>query len=71
MVQKQILEAHNINSQLTIGVKKQQDKLAAHCWLVINNHIINDSNEETSQYIELQRLEKNQENQSDSVKNLI
>jgi hypothetical protein len=71
MVQKQILEAHNINSQLSIGVKKEQEKLSAHCWLVVNNHIINDSDDETKRYIELQRIDKNQKDQLDSVKNLI
>lgn len=59
MVQKQILDAHKINSQLCIGVKKDQNKVAAHCWLVVNNHIINDSEYETQRYIELQRIDKN------------
>ena len=71
MVQKQILHTHKINSQLSIGVKKDQGKIAAHCWLVVNNHIINDSNEETSQYVELQRITSNEKNEINSLNGLL
>lgn len=57
MVQKQLLRWHKINSQLSIGVKKDQGQFAAHCWLVVNNHIINDSPSETARYVELKRLQ--------------
>ena len=71
MVQKQILHTHKINSQLSIGVKKDQGKLAAHCWLVVNNHIINDSNTETEHYVELQRISSDQKNEIKSLKGLL
>ncbi|WP_340677410.1 lasso peptide biosynthesis B2 protein [Paraglaciecola sp.] len=71
MVQKQLLHWHNINSQLSIGVKKEQGKFAAHCWLVVNNHIINDSPEETQSYAELQRLQPGENQDASAVKNLV
>ena len=71
MVQKQLLHLHHINCQLSIGVKKEQGKFAAHCWLVVNNHIINDSAEETSRYVELKRLQAGENQDADIVKNLV
>ena len=71
MVQKQILHLHNINSQLSIGVKKEQGKFAAHCWLVVNNHIINDSPEETNRYVELKRLQPGENQDASVFKNLV
>ena len=70
MVQKQLLQLHNINSQLSIGVKKEHNKFAAHCWLVVNNHIINDSIAETSRYVELQRLQPGDQQSADIFKNM-
>lgn len=71
MVQKQLLHLHNINSQLSIGVKKEQGKFAAHCWLVVNNHIINDSLEETNRYVELKRLQTGENEDASVFKNLV
>ena len=69
MVQKQLLHFHNINSQLSIGVKKDNKQLAAHCWLVVNNHIVNDSLQETQRYVELQRLKSGDHQNSEIFKN--
>jgi hypothetical protein len=71
MVQKQLLHLYKLNSQLCIGVKKEQGKFAAHCWLVVNNHIINDSFEETKGYTELKRLQPGDNQDASLFKNLV
>lgn len=52
-VQKHILDKMGYPTQLVFGVKKDQDNLAAHCWLTFKNKIINDSLEETNHYVPL------------------
>lgn len=70
MVQKYMLTINDIHSQICIGVKKEQNVFKAHCWLIVNNHIINDSNEETSHYVELKRLDNPQQNQTNPFQDL-
>jgi hypothetical protein len=62
MVQKTLLDRMGISSQLVIGVKKNQQGFAAHCWLTYQNHIINDSQETTSEYIALEKIDTNNSN---------
>ena len=62
MVQKSLLERMGISSRLVIGVKKSQQVFAAHCWLTYQNHIINDSQESTSEYIALEKIDTNNAN---------
>jgi hypothetical protein len=57
MVQKSLLKRMGICSHLIIGVKKQQQVFAAHCWLTHQNHIINDSQDTTSEYIALEKID--------------
>lgn len=59
MVQKSLLERLGVSSHLVIGVKKDQNDFAAHCWLTYQNQIINDSKETTSEYIALEKLDTN------------
>jgi hypothetical protein len=59
MVQKALLNRMGINTELKIGVKKNQQLFAAHCWLTYQNHIINDSQTSTSEYIVLKKLDAN------------
>lgn len=67
-VQKQLLTKLGFAPQLVFGVKKQQDNLSApvsthfyaHCWLTFNGQIINDSKEETNQYVALHNHDKEQ-----------
>jgi hypothetical protein len=59
-VQKQLLTELGFQPQLVFGVKKQQGKFFAHCWLTFNDQLINDSKEETSQYVALLSHDKNQ-----------
>ena len=56
MVQKSLLNRLGINSQLTIGVKKSQKIFAAHCWLTYQNRIINDTQNNTNEYIALEKI---------------
>jgi hypothetical protein len=62
MVQKSLLKRMGINSQLIIGVQKNQQVFAAHCWLTYQNHNINDSQDTTSEYITLQKIDTNTAN---------
>lgn len=57
MVQKSLLERMGISSHLAIGVKKNQQGFAAHCWLTYQNQIINDSQYTTSEYITLDKID--------------
>lgn len=59
MVQKALLNRMGISSQLVIGVKKSQKLFAAHCWLTYQNQIINDSQDNTSEYITLEKIDAN------------
>ena len=62
IVQKSLLERMGISSHLVIGVKKTQQVFAAHCWLTYQNHIINDSQQSTSEYIALEKIDTNNAN---------
>ena len=57
MVQKSLLNRMGINCHLAIGVKKSQKVFAAHCWLTYKNKIINDTQNNTSEYITLQKID--------------
>ncbi|MEP1444763.1 MAG: lasso peptide biosynthesis B2 protein [Paraglaciecola sp.] len=62
MVQKSLLERLGTKSHLVIGVKKNQEVFAAHCWLTYQNKIINDSKDTTSEYITLEKINANSSN---------
>ena len=57
MVQKSLLDRMGISSHLIIGVKKNQQIFAAHCWLTYQNHIINDTQDTTSEYVALEKID--------------
>jgi hypothetical protein len=59
MVQKSLLVRIGISTQLVIGVKKNQQIFAAHCWLTYQNHIINDTQDNTTEYLALQKIDTN------------
>jgi hypothetical protein len=62
LVQKSLLKRLGVPVQLVIGVKKEQQAIAAHCWLTYQNKIINDSTDTTSEYVTLQKIDKNNAN---------
>lgn len=53
LCQKEMLNNRAIYTQLHIGVKFVEGKLAAHSWLTCNNELINDSQEIINTYTEL------------------
>lgn len=53
LVQQQLLARYGYSLNLHFGVKKQQGKLKAHCWLTYQNKLINDGDEVVSTYTEL------------------
>lgn len=56
MVQKSLLNRSGLRTQLSIGVKKSEGEFAAHCWLTYKNQIINDSQDNTNEYITLEKV---------------
>ena len=62
MVQKSLLDRMGIRCKLIIGVKKSHHSLAAHCWLTYQNQIINDSQDNTNEYIALEKIDINTKN---------
>lgn len=62
MVQKSLLNRVGISTKLIIGVRKSRQNFAAHCWLTYQNQIINDSQDATSEYIALERVDVNTKN---------
>jgi hypothetical protein len=62
LVQKTLLARTGISSHLIIGVKKHQQVFAAHCWLTYQNHIINDSQDTTGEYIALEKIDSDTSN---------
>jgi hypothetical protein len=62
MAQKSLLERLGVGVRLIIGVKKDQQAFAAHCWLTYQNQIINDSQDNTSEYIALEKADASNAN---------
>ena len=53
LVQQQLLGQQGYELKLHFGVRKEQGKLKAHCWLTENERLVNDGPEVISTYTEL------------------
>lgn len=53
LVLQRLLSQHGIETQLCIGVRKEEAKLVAHAWLERKGRVINDSPQATAAYTRL------------------
>ena len=55
MAQKMMLARRGVSAQVHIGVKKETAGFAAHSWLTYQGRVLNDSDDVTERYVELER----------------
>lgn len=55
VAQRRMLARRGVSAQLHIGVKKEEAGFAAHAWLSYRGQVLNDADDVTERYVELER----------------